>query len=411
MKKFKARRAFAGLLAFVTVSVPLAAAPAMAQDALKVGAINPYSGAVAIYGDEVTRGYELAAEEINAAGGLLGRPVEILRGNATNPQEAIAAVDQLANLDGAELFVGTFMSSVSAAGSETALQYGKLYWDTNAVAANLTERGIPNFIRSGPFAGTFAQQSIDAVTGLVAKELGKEPTALKVWITHEDSVYGTSVAEIQEQLLHDAGIEVSGVSAYSAKAIDVTDSILRMRDASPDVWITTGYIPDTNLLLRTSRDQGYRPPAIIITGTGDTSETNEALGDYLNGILVVNYPRYDTAESFAPGVGDYVAAYEAKFGTPPIAPQSLNAYVGFKILAEAVTAAASTAPDAVRAAALAIDKPMGSYETGFGVKFDDTMQNTRAFPTVGQWQDGSVKTVFPVEAANTETSIQSLSGN
>ena len=80
------RRVFAA-----AVAVAALAAPVAAQESFKVGAINPYSGPMALYGGEVTRGYELAAEEINEASGILGKPVEIVQGNATNPQEGIGA--------------------------------------------------------------------------------------------------------------------------------------------------------------------------------------------------------------------------------------------------------------------------------------------------------------------------------
>ena len=79
-----------------------------------------------------------------------------------------------------------------------------------------------------------------------------------------------------------------------------------------------------------------------------------------------------------------------------------------KILLEAVQAAGSTAPDKVRTAAAALDKPAGTYPGGFGVKFDDKFQNTRAFPTVIQWQSGKQVTVFPVEARNPGTTLKNV---
>ena len=139
---------------------------ALAQETLKVGAINPYSGPLALYGDELARGYELAAEAVNAEGGVLGRQVEIVRGNATNPQEGIAAVEALG--DEVDVFIGTYVSGVSNAASERAMTFDKLYWDTNALAAELTDRGLPNFVRVGPFAGSFADRSVDAVVNLIA---------------------------------------------------------------------------------------------------------------------------------------------------------------------------------------------------------------------------------------------------
>lgn len=377
-----------------------------AQEVFKLGAINPYAGPMALYGDEVTRGYELAADAINARGGILGRKIAIVRGSASNPQEGIAAVEQLAGRDKVDAFIGTYVSSVSAAASEAALGHGKLYWDTNAAATSLTERKLPNFVRAGPNSGHFAQQSVAVTTDLLAGTLGKQPKDLKVWLEHEDSIYGASVAKIQKELLEKAGVQVVGVGAHSARAIDFTDSILRAKTAGPDVWITTGYVADTNLLLRTAREQGFRPGAMMTVGTGDTKETLEAVGaDRINGVLVVSYARPDVAEAFGPGAAAYLKAYRDKYMQDPIAPQSLTAFVGLKIMADTINAAGSAAPDAVSAALAKIDKPFGSYETGFGAKFDDQKQNERALMTVVQWQDGKVGTVFPVAAAGSRKLI------
>jgi branched-chain amino acid transport system substrate-binding protein len=373
---------------------------ASAEDTIKLGAVNPSSGALALYGDEVTRGYELAADWINSKGGVLGKKVVIVRGNASSPQEGIAAVEQFVSRENVDVLIGTYISAVASAASETALNYNKLYWDTNALAADLTERGLPNYVRSGPYSAFFAARSIETASNLVAKSINKDPKELKVWIEHEDSIYGTSIAMEQERLLKQAGGQIAGVGAHSFKAIDLTDSILRARNAAPDIWIQTGYIPDTNLLLRTARDQNFKPAAMICVGTGDTFETLDALGkESLEGILVVSYPRYDMNEKYGPGAAAYVEAYRAKFGKDPIAPQSMTAYVGAKILFKVIQAAGSTDTDAVRAAALKIDDPIGTYETGFGVKFDEKAQNTRALPVAAQWQDGRMVTVFPLAAA------------
>jgi branched-chain amino acid transport system substrate-binding protein len=388
------------LLATALITAATVAAPAWSADTFKVGAINPYSGATALYGTEVTRGYELAADALNAKGGLLGKQIEIVRGNATSPQEGIAAVEQLAGRDKVDVFIGTYLSAVSQSASEAALNYNKLYWDTNALAANLTDRGLPNFVRSGPYSASFAKRSVDFVTDLVAKQLGKKPSELKVWIEHEDSIYGTSIAQQQEEELKKAGVQVVGIGAHNYKAIDLTDSVLRAKNAQPDVWLQTGYVPDGNLLLRTARDQGFKPAATVFVGTGDTKETLEAMGrDSIEGLYVVSYPRPDISEKFGPGSSAYLAAYKAKYNQDPVAPQSMAAYVGFQMMAEAVTAAGSADPAAVKAVLPKFDKPESSYATGFGVKYDEKAQNTRAFPTVIQWQSGKQVTIYPVAAA------------
>ena len=397
MSKTISRRMLMG--AAVSASV-LAAGTVAAQDTFKVGAINPYSGPLALYGDEVTRGYELAADAINASGGILGREVRILRGNASNPQEGIAAVEQLATRDNVDVFVGTYLSAVAGAASETALNYNKLYWDTNALATILTERGLPNFVRSGPYSVTFAQVSVDLVVEGLTAELGKDASDLRVWIEHEDSVYGSSIAAYQKEQLEAAGVQVVGVGEHSFRSIDLTDSVLRARDTNPDIWMQTGYVPDGNLLLRTAAEQGFNPPVTVFVGTGDTFETLEAMGeDGVEGLLVVSYPRPDISEEFGPGSTAYLEAYRARFGEDPIAPQSMAAFVGLRIMAEAVNRAGSADPASVAAVLPEIQFPLRTYETGFGVAFDENKQNQLAHPTVIQWQGGQQVTVFPAAAA------------
>lgn len=373
---------------------------AWAADPIKIGAINPYSGSAALYGDETTRGYELAALQQNVKGGVLGRQISVIRGNASNPQEAMATVEQLAGREKVDAFIGTYTSTVSNAASEAAMNNGKLYWDTNALATQLTERGLPNFIRSGPNSNDFASQAVTAITDLIAKSLGKPPKELKVWLQHEDSIYGTTIAKQQQAGLQKAGVQVLAVNAYSARAIDQTDVILRAKNANPDVWVTTGYTADCNLMLRTARDQGFKPKAMLISGASDTFETLDALGkEFLEGILVVTYPRPDINPTYGPGALDYLAAYRKQYSREPIAPQCFTAYVGAQMMFEAIQAAGSTEFEKVRAATAKMDKPFGSYANGFGVKFDETMQNTRAKPIIGQWQAGQVATVFPEQAA------------
>ena len=381
---------------------------AWAQQTLKIGALNPYSGSLALYGTEVTRGYELAADKVNAAGGLLGRKIELIRGDVTNAQQGITTVEQLVNKDKVDMFVGTYISSISLTASDAALRYNKLYWETNAVAQVLTDRGLPNFIRSGPDGSAFANTSAATVRDLIAPALKKNVKDLKIWLEHEESIYGTSIAQGQKRILEALGAKVVGVGAHSAASIDLNDAVLRAKKAEPDVLIQTGYVPDGNLLLRTMREQGFKPAAVLFVGTGDTPETLQALGAYLEGVLVTGYPRNDISEAFGPGNKAYLEAYRAKYKSDPVAPQGMAAYSGFLIMAEAVKAAGSVDMAKVQAAAAKLDQPENLYPSGFGAKFDKNFQNVRAQFVTSQWQGGKMVTVFPKAAVLPGVTLKSF---
>jgi branched-chain amino acid transport system substrate-binding protein len=387
----------------------LSAGSAFAADPIKIGEINPFSGPLAKYGIELARGHGLAVDEINAKGGLLGRQVELIQGDATNPQQAIATVDQLATRDNVDLFSGTYMSPVSAAASDTAQRYGRLYWETIATAQELTERGLTNFVRSGPSATSYAIEGVAAVKNLIAPAFNKKPGELKIWIEHEDLSFGTSIAQSLKKLLEDEGIKPVNVTSHSFKAIDLNDTVLRIKQGNPDLLIEVGYVPDGNLLLRNLRDQGYKIPGIMYLVTGDAPETLEAVGaETLEGLLVVSYPRTDVPDSYSPGGQHYLEAYRAKYKQEPAATLGLTAYAGMNMLFDAVRAAGSVDMEKVHAAAAAMDKPLRSYPGGYGVKFDANFQNTRAVPVVVQWQSGIPVTVYPTEAANAGTTLKNF---
>lgn len=390
----------------------LAAGAAHAQETFRIGAINPFSGPMAQYGVEVTRGFEMAADKANAAGGLLGRKVEIVNSDASNAQQGIQAVEQAMNKGRIDVFAGTYTSAISNTASDAALRFDKLYLETIALAEELTDRGLPNYVRTGPNAGTFAAATVDTLRDLVAPALKKDMRGLKVWLEHEDSIYGTGIAQKQRRLLEAFGVKIVGQGSHSARAIDVNDSVLRAKQAAPDVYIETGYVSDGVLLLKTMRDQGFKPAATLFLGTGDTSETLSALGEAgVEGLLVIAYPRFDAAASFAPGVGAYHQAYRAKYKTDPIQTQSLTSYVGMQIVFDAIRAAGSAEPAKVRAELAKMDKPIGSYANGAGVKFDKNFQNLRAVTTTVQWQSGKAVTVFPKSAVNPGAGLKAMARN
>lgn len=371
---------------------------------LKIGVINPFSGPNAPGGEATFQGYEIAVEEANAGDGALGKKIVLLRGDASAPEQGISEVNRLATSEEVDLFSGTYLSGISNTASETALRYGKLFWETNAVSANLTERGLTNFARSGPMAAQFAQVGGEGIEALIPGVVGKPLTDTTFCITHEESIYGTSISEGVIKAIEAAGGTVTENVAYNPTSPDLGNVVLRCQQTKPDVWVETGYVPDVNLLLRTAQQQGFDPAATISIGSGDTRLTLDAVGaKELEGVFVVGYPHFDLKPEYAPGASDFLTAYTAKYGGEPTFPQTMNAYTGMKMLIDALNEAGSVEPKAVLETVSGWDKPLGTYPSGYGAKFDDNLQNTLALPTVLQWQSGKVVTVFP-EAGKLDSS-------
>ena len=363
---------------------------------LKIGVVVPLSGPYASAGQEVFRGYELAVGK--AGGRVAGRKIQLVRGDAFEPEDAIAETQRLATREDVDMFVGTYATPASQAGSEAAQRANKIWWETHAVTDSLTERGLENYLRSGTRAQNFATASVDFLKNGLAERFGGKP---KVFIEHEDGPYGTSVSETQIEELRAAGYEVVS-GKHSAAATDVTDSVLAAKRADPDVWMITGYVPDDNLLLRTAEAQKFDPPATVLVGTGDGRETYEAVGPKdLAGTFVVAYSTPRSDPEWAPGSEEWLNAYKAKYNSDPIGTVSMTGYTGMTAALQAIEAArGNTEVASFRRAALSLDIPEGELPNGWGLKFDESGQNTRIRHVTVQWtEDGEVPAVYPEEAA------------
>ena len=197
-----------------------------------------------------------------------------------------------------------------------------------------------------------------------------------------------------------AGAVVVDNVAYDPAAPDLGNVVLRCQQANTDAWVSTGYVSDSNLLLRTATQQGFKPPIIMMVGSADTKETSAAVPEaQLTGVYVTAFAHFDAAEAYAPGIKDFLGAYQKKYSKEPTFPQTLVAYTGAKMLFEAIAKADSTDPAAIRQVLSGLEKPLGTSAAGFGEKFDAQFQNTLALPTLVQWQSGKTVTLFPENAA------------
>lgn len=390
--------------AALAAGLALSAAPSFAQDTIKIGALYPFSGGLALLGDESFRGLEIAVEERNAASGINGRKLEIVRGDAVDPNQAVGEARRLTSVDKVSVIFGTYSSSLSLAATQVAELAGVPYFELGAVSDPITERGFKNVYRTNPTARMFANRMVSAVAEAVAPALGVDPKSLKIAIIHEDSLYGQTVAGYQQARAKEMGLNVVETLPYSAKSVDLTPVILRLKSAGVDVVLQTSYQNDTVLFFRQMKEQGFKPKAVMGAGGGySLRDTMQAVGaENMEGALNVDFTQFRTNPKAAPGIDEFVKKYEAKYGMAPRSGHSLTNYMGAKVFFDAMAAAKDLSGPAIREAVMAVDVPEGTTATGWGAKFDESGQNVRATPFLMQWQGGELVTVFPPEAAVAE---------
>jgi len=278
---------------------------------------------------------------------------------------------------------------------------GVPYFELGAISDPITERGFKNVYRTNATARDFANQMVDLVAQAVAPKLNMDPKALRIGIIHEDSLYGQTVSGYQQKRAKELGLNVVETLPYAASSVDLSSVILRLKGSNIDVVLQTSYQNDTVLFFRQMRDQGLKLKAIMGAGGGySLRDTMMAVGaENMEGALNVDFTQYRTNPQAAPGIEEFVKKYQAKYGSPPRSGHSLANYMGARVIFDALADMKDLKADAVRQAMMKVDIPVGQTPTGWGVKLNESGQNTRAQPFLMQWQGGELVTVFPEKAA------------
>ncbi len=391
------------IFALVLLMGILALSSTMAEgQSIKVGALYPFSGPLALLGDESFRGLEIAIDEINAAGGIQGgKKIEIVKADGVDPNAAVGEARRLTSVAGVKVIFGTYASTIAFAASQVAELAGVPYFELGAISDPITERKFKYTFRTNPTSKMFAATIVDVINDAIAPALKVKAKDLKIAIIHEDSLYGTTVAGYQKERAKEKGLNVVEILPYSKDTVDMSSLILRLKGAGVDIVLQTSYLNDSVLFFRQMHEAGFKPKAVIGAGGGYSMiDTVKAVGaKNVEGAFDVDFTQYRTNPKAAPGIADFLKKYRAKYGTEPRSGHSLTNYFGAKAIFAAINKAGSMDKDAIRTQVMSLDIPAGTTATGWGVKFGPDGQNTRCAPFLMQWQNGELVTVYPPSAA------------
>lgn len=371
------------------------------KESIKIGAIYPKTGALALLGTESLRGAQVAVDEANANGGIDGQKIELVTTDAGDPNAATSEATRLITNEKIKLLVGSFSSSISLPASEVAERQGALFMELGAVADDITDRGYKSVLRVNPRSSDGLVIQLEFMEKEVAKHLKKDIKDVRIGLVYEDSAFGTTATEVFMKVAKERGYTIVSNQPYSATSNDLSSVIIKLKESKPELVLASSYIADAILLTNQAEELGYKMPILLGGGGGHPLKDYEkAVGPLAQGVFSTVLPEYKLNEDFTEGLQEYIDGYKKKFGTEPQSGHSMANYVGMKVLIEAITNAKSTDPEKVREAAMKIDIPKGKTANGWGVKFDEkTGQNTRSDIYVTQWIDKELITVYPKNVA------------
>ena len=299
------------------------AAPAVLRaqtGALRVGEINSYS-AIPSFTLPYRNGWQLAVDEVNAAGGVLGRKLEMIsRDDAGKPQDAIRLASELLDEQKVDFLSGGFLSNVGLALSDFAAQRKRLYVASEPLTDALVwEKGNRYCFRLRP--STYMQAA------MLAEEAAKLPA--KRWVTVAPNYeYGTSAVKWFKTLLTARRPDVEFVAEQwpALGKIEAGATVSALGEARPEAIYNVTFGPDLTNFVRQGNTRGlFEGRAVVSLLTGEP-EYLDPLGDETPaGWLVTGYPQ-DQVQTDANRA--FLNAYRARFGALP----GMGSVVGYALI-------------------------------------------------------------------------------
>jgi branched-chain amino acid transport system substrate-binding protein len=387
-----------GLLCAASVSVAFAGGALAEDKVVKIGAVFPLSGNAASAGNHAKAALEVAIDIINNAhpelgnfplaknvglAGLGGAKVEVVFADnqgspATGQNQALRLITE----EKVVALTGAYQSGITLTASAIAEKYGIPFLTGESVAANLTERGFKWFFRTTPIATDFVKVYFDFLTDMKAAGVKTDNVAL----VHDNTEYGTSVANTITTGFKEKGQPIALDVAYPSNATDVQSQVLQLKEKKPDVAIMISYTSDAILFAKTFQAQDYKPPILLADDAGYSDPSFiKSVGKISQGAF--NRSAWSVGPPGSP-TAIIAKMYKEKSGDE-MDDTAGREMQGFFVLVDAIDRAGSTDPAKIQAALKATDLKPEQLMMGYkGVKFDDKGQNTLASAVIIQLQDG-----------------------
>ena len=372
----------------------LVAAPGLVRaqaPVVKLGILQPVTGALAQDGDLGRTGAELAIAEINAAGGIKsmgGARIEMVFGDArSSPEGGTQEVERLA-AEGVAAIVGGFASPICLASSQAASRYDLAYVVDVGVADQIVNRGLKNTFRFAPGFGVVSSTALDNLAKL--NDAAGKP-AKTVVLVHEDGLFGSGLAKLMQAELPKRGFEVLETIPHPTPARDMSNVALRIRSLNPDLVIPSSYYGEFVLLARTMQQQRIRTKGIyaVLNGAASNYRFVKEFPEAAANVMDCNH-WYDPRNARALELRKQVEAAGKVFAYNV----PLN-YSCVKLVADAIERAGSADRAKVIEALAATTAAFKGHIMPYGPTAFTNGQNTGAAPVNTQVQGTEIKVIFP----------------
>jgi branched-chain amino acid transport system substrate-binding protein len=297
---------------------------------IRIGHYASMTGPTATFGTSTDEGIRLALDEINAKGGVLGKPVEVLPEDAqSKPSEAVNAVEKLINREHVCAVLGEVASSNSLAAAPVCQAAGIPMLTPASTNPKVTETG--DYIFRSCFTDEFQ-------AGVMAKFALDNLKAKKLAILYDvNSDYSQGLRKFFTDDIIKAGGHIVADEAYSQTDLDFRGQLTKIKNADPDAIYVPGYYTQVAAICRQAKELGIKAP--LLGGDGwDSEKLFEIGGSAVDGNYFTNH--YSPEEK-RPEVQSFVSAYEKKYNGKVPDAMAILGYDAMKLMADAISRAGS----------------------------------------------------------------------
>ncbi len=376
-------------------------------DEIVIGAPYPLSGPLAEFGVNSLQGMQVAADEINAAGGIAplnGAKLKVVQEDTSSGDvaQAKSAATKSIKSDGAVALVGAWFSNMTTTVS-TVAQAARVPLVTQSWADSLSERKYEYYFQPPPKSSQIGGAATTDVLA-AAKAAGHKFT--RVAAVGPNDTANTEQITTAVNAFKDAGATAKDPEFYQPGIADATPIVNRIVEQKPDLVLMSGPPADVTLIIKGLRARGVDAPILGFGGAFVAPSLGKTLGDAVNGLMAVGAWNDDLPLD---GVAQASAAYKKRFNAPFMPMEAGESWVAVHLIAEAMKQAQSCDPDKIASQLHQIHATSGpaSAMPGGEVSFEQDGTNPHAVPVLTQWVDGVPKTVWPKEYATVDLTLGS----
>lgn len=336
----------------LALSLAMAATNGMAAaDTIKIGVNQPLTGAFAASGTYIVDGAKIAAEQINAAGGILGKQVElVIEDNKSNPTEAAAVAEKLITSDKVPVMMGAWGSSLTLAAMPKLMQYQVPMLVETSSSSKITKQGNPYIFRISPPSWVEAKLFKELLPGLGIK---------KVDFLAINNDWGRGTITDFTEMFGENGVEVGLNEIMDQGAQDMSAQLSKIKSSDSDTIIVTTGVEQLTLVLKQAAALGITKKIITTGGSQNPDQLIQQAGNAANNSMHMVFfaPWVPEKTSHPDQAKAFIDAWAKSGHNVAGLTESYRGYDGIYVIKAAIEKAGKAEPEAIRQAFWEVEVP------------------------------------------------------